>query len=211
MRISEFRDFLGRLLLPRIQSVMSRPVLTISRDAFITEAVKLMLTHEVGSLVVTSNNEPVGIFTRRDLMNRVLAGKLSLDQSRIEDVMSSPIVSARPSDDLAKAMEAMRSNDVTRLVVHKNGELIGILTTTDIRLRFPRGYFSYSLALKRFLVDTIAYLTFWSGISAFIQIFIIRLTWTQFIAGSIIGFILTILLGGFFGRYLDLWRRNFEV
>jgi hypothetical protein len=65
--------------------------------------------------------------------------------------------------------------------------------------------------IKRFVIDTLAYMTFWTGFSVIIQLFIIGLTITQFITGSIIGFTLTILLGGFFGRYIDWWRRKFNV
>jgi hypothetical protein len=93
----------------------------------------------------------------------------------------------------------------------RGGELVGILTMTDIRLRFPKGYLSPWILLKRFLVDTMAYLTFWSGIWTFVQIYVLKFTVTQYIANAAIGSILTIALGGIYGRYLDAIRRRADV
>jgi predicted transcriptional regulator len=209
--LNVFSTYFRRLLIPKVKSVMSKPVLTVKADASVMEATELMLTHAVGSVIVSLNDEPLGIFTRRDLINKVLVKKLDVDQTKVLEVMSTPIISISPDDDLERAVELMKRNNVTRLGVLKNGKLVGIVTMTDLKLKFARGYFSLSLVLRRFIIDTLAYATFWSGIWTFVQIFILKFTLFQFVANAIIGFVLTVLFGGIFGRYLDLWRGKFNV
>jgi CBS domain-containing protein len=205
------REAVRRFLIPKAKSIMRSPPRTIEGRSPVLEAVRAMTDLGIGSLIVTRDGRPVGIFTRRDLMRRVIERGLDVGRTRVEEVASSPLISIGPDDDLASAMELMRSRGVSRLAVMRGGELVGILTMTDIRLRFPKGYLSPRILLKRFLVDTMAYLTFWSGIWTFVQIYVLKFTVTQYIANAAIGSILTIALGGIYGRYLDAIRRRADV
>ncbi len=200
-----------RWLIPKAESVMKSPPQTIEGHSSVLEAVRMMTELGIGSLIVTQQGRPIGIFTRRDLMKRVIEGKLDVERTMVEEVASSPLISIDPKTDLASAMGLMRSKGISRLAVMRDGALLGILTMTDIRLRFPKGYLSPWVVLKRFLVDTIAYVTFWSGIWTFVQIYILKFTLTQYVANAAIGSILTVAFGGIYGRYLDTLRRRADV
>ncbi|MEM2226333.1 MAG: L-alanine exporter AlaE [Candidatus Bathyarchaeia archaeon] len=200
-----------RWLIPKVESVMKSPPRTIEGSSSVLEAVRIMTDLGIGSLIVTRQGRPIGIFTRRDLMRRVIERRLDIERTMVEEVASSPLISIGPETDLASAVELMKSKGISRLAVMRDGTLLGILTMTDIRLMFPKGYLSPWIILKRFLVDTIAYITFWSGIWTFVQIYVLKLTLAQYVANAAIGSILTMAFGGIYGRYLDALRRRADV
>jgi len=175
------------------------------------DALEVMTRDRVGSVVVLDDEEPVGIFTRRDLMNRVMKTNADPGKTRVKEVMSKPLIMIEPGEPISTAVRRMQQLGVARLVVVEKGRLRGIITQTDIRLKFSRGYYSYRLLAKKFAVDTLAYVTFWSGVSYVISILIVGIEWDKYVASSAIGFVVTILLGGPFGRYLDIFRQKFHV
>lgn len=209
--IKKIKKLLLNIVSPKVSDIMSAPVITIDENASIMEALKVMIDNEIGSLIVTHNNEPIGIFTRRDLMEKVLIKKLDLNKTLIYSVMSTPLIGIKINENIVNAINLMEKNNISRLAIFKNGDLKGILTMTDIKLKFSRGYLSPKLIMKKWFVDTIAYFIFWTIISTYIQIFIVKLTWQQYIIGSIVGTIATILFSGLYGRFLDWFRRKFNV
>ena len=199
------------LLLPKTREVMSSPVVTVRSEVSVMDALEVMTRDRVGSVVVLDDEEPVGIFTRRDLMNRVMKTNADPWRTGVKEVMSKPLITIEPREPISTAVRKMQQLGVARLVVVEKGRLRGIITQTDIRLKFSRGYYSYRLLAKKFAVDTLAYVTFWSGVSYVISILIVGIEWDKYVASSAIGFVVTILLGGPFGRYLDIFRQKFHV
>jgi signal-transduction protein with cAMP-binding, CBS, and nucleotidyltransferase domain len=200
-----------KMFVPSVEAVMSSPAVTVRPTASVMEAIELMAERHIGSIVVMANSTPVGIFTDHDLMDRVLKRGSSPLETKVSSVMSTPLITMDTGVSILKAVKRMREENISHLVILRRGVLAGVLTMTDIRLRFSRGYLSPNLLVKKFLVDTVAYITFWSGVTFVIQVLIVGLTWGQFVASSTIGFLATLILGGPFGRYLDVFRQKFEV
>ncbi|MDH5704363.1 MAG: CBS domain-containing protein, partial [Aigarchaeota archaeon] len=117
------RSFMPDLMIPRVSKVMSTPVVKVDAGASAVEATVLMLDHGVGGLVVTRNGVPAGIFTRRDLHKRVLAAKRDMEDTRIEQVMTTPIITITSNASLKEAMDLMKKNAITRLGVMKDDDL----------------------------------------------------------------------------------------
>jgi len=65
--------------------------------------------------------------------------------------------------------------------------------------------------VKGYIVDTLAYISFWSFLTYFINVILVGIPIGQFIASSILGLIVTSALAGVFGRYLDYVRKKFHV
>ncbi len=198
-------------LIPKVESVMKSPVSMIEGRATVSDAMKVMMSLRIGSLIVTRNGKPIGIFTRYDLMHRVLDLGRDVNAVKVDDVTSSPLISIDSKKDLESAVRLMNSNGISRLAVLREGTLVGILTMTDLMLKFPRGYFSHEMLLKRFLVDTLAYITFWSGIWTLIQLYVLKFTLIQYVENAMLSTVLTVIFGGLYGRYLDIWRRKMAV
>jgi signal-transduction protein with cAMP-binding, CBS, and nucleotidyltransferase domain len=190
---------------------MSKPAITVEADTSVVDVIRLMYNQRIGSVIVTEKNDTVGIFTRRDLIGRVFIEKDLPVKLKVGEVMSSPIMTVKSKDDVIKAVEIMKENQITRVIVLDDSKPVGILTETDIEIKLTKSSLSYRLAIKRYIVDTLAYIIFWSWITILIQIGIVDVPIEKFIATSILGFIMTLLLGGLFGRFLDLFRSKLGV
>jgi len=199
------------LFIPTVRDVMTSPVVTIRPTASVTEAVDLMIEKHIGSVVVVEKGRPIGIFTEDDLFNRVLRAGAPPEETKVGSAMTQPAMTLKPEDSISHAIGRMRDEKVNHAVIMRGEELVGIVTMTDIRLKYSRAYTHPRLLLKRYVVDTVAYISFWSGISFVIQVMIVGLTFQQLVAGSAIGFAVQVALGGPFGRYLDMLRSRFEV
>jgi acyl dehydratase/CBS domain-containing protein len=120
-----------------VTDVMNRPVHTISPDAKASEAAKQCDEEQIGSVVVVEDDSPVGIVTNADLVR--LLGTVTEPETRpVRAFMSSPVVTVSPDVPLKRAVETMRENDVSRLVVLDDGHIEGILTTDDIAHVVPQ-------------------------------------------------------------------------
>lgn len=108
---------------------MTKTVKTVEVSELVVESVKLMKDNKIGSVVVTENRKPVGIFTERDLIRVVAEGHLKL---KISEVMSKPLSIIAPTATLWDAIALMGRIDVRRLPVVDNGKLVGILTEKDL-------------------------------------------------------------------------------
>jgi CBS domain-containing protein len=201
----------GRLLLPKVKEVMSHPVVTAESEASVLAVVETMANSRVGSVVVVEGNAPTGMFTRHDLFERVLKVKKDPAQTRVGDVSSRYLATVGSEETLTAAVAKMQSYGYSRLVVTEKGRMVGILTNTDIRIRFSRGYMSRGLMLKKLAVDTAAYAIFWSSFSYIISVLIVGIEFDKYLASSAIGWVVTITFAGVYGRFLDIFRGRFNV
>jgi CBS domain-containing protein len=106
-------------------------VATIPLHATSVEIAEEMRAEEVGSLVVMDRKTPVGIVTDRDLLCRVVAVGRDPEQTRAEEVMSSPLVSVEPTEPLEALVDAMATHGVRRIPVVRSGKLRGIVSLGD--------------------------------------------------------------------------------
>ena len=116
----------------RMRDLMVRKVITTPKNSTLDEAVKLMNEHEIGCLIVTEKNKAVGILTERDLLKRVLAKSENLKRTRVEDVMSAPLISVEPDVQIGDASRLMFEKNIKKMPIIKKGKLLGLVTLTDI-------------------------------------------------------------------------------
>ena len=116
----------------QLRDIMIKNVITITLDKTAQDAAKLMTEHSVGSLVVVENGNPVGIVTERDLVRKVCSKDVASSKVPLSDVMSSPVICAEPDMSIETAVQRMFNNKMRRLPILENGNLIGIVTITDL-------------------------------------------------------------------------------
>lgn len=134
--------------------VMQRQVVTVTAEASIDEAVRLMILHRIGSLPVL---EPagllVGILCQSDLVRRIELGTEARVPSwlawlygpgrdardyvrsharRVGEVMTVPVISVTPETELSEVVALMESRRIRHVPVLENGRLAGILTRSDL-------------------------------------------------------------------------------
>ncbi len=125
--------------LPRYRmanELMSKEVVTITPEASLNEAARIMGEKHIGSLIVVKYKTPVGIVTERDLLSKVLAYGLLLRDGKVEDVMSYPLNGVSYN---AKIKEVAKSmiNRKGRLAVFDSGTFVGIITASDLIKSLP--------------------------------------------------------------------------
>jgi len=111
---------------------MTEDVVTIDADASVKKAVDLMNKNEIGCLIVTRNAKAIGIVTERDMLSRVLGMSRNPEKTKISEIMTSPLVVADPGIDLEEAARLMFKMKVKKLPVVSEGNLLGLVTLTDI-------------------------------------------------------------------------------
>ena len=116
----------------RMRDIMVTKVVTTTKNSTLEEAVKLMNDHEIGCLVVTENKKAVGILTERDLLKRILAKSENLKRIKVEEAMSTPLISVEPTVEIGDASKLMFEMNIKKMPIIGKGELLGLVTLTDI-------------------------------------------------------------------------------
>ena len=114
-----------------VEDAMTKNIVTVEESTPIRNAVKEMDEANVGSILITKNNEPVGIITERDVVRRYAVMGISLSKP-VEDIMTLPLITVDPNDTIWEAAELMKSHKIHKLPVVKNKKLVGIITNSDL-------------------------------------------------------------------------------
>ena len=116
---------------------MSKDVITGDEETPVEEVAKIMGEKSIGSVIVTSNGEPMGIFTERDLLTKFLAEDQSL-KIEVGKACSSPLITAPVGISVHDAAAIMTSKHIKRLPITKEGKLVGILSARDLVEAYAR-------------------------------------------------------------------------
>jgi CBS domain-containing protein len=112
---------------------MNRAVKTIRHGATVRAAAEIMNRFRIGSLIVLdAAGRVVGIITERDILQHVVAAGRSSDTVRVEQIMTRKLVTVDPHASLEDAADLMVAHGIKKLPVIERGELIGIITATDL-------------------------------------------------------------------------------
>ena len=114
-----------------VKDVMISDLITLDVSTSIKDAAKLMDGNNIGCIIVTKNQLPIGILTERDFVKRIAAKEKSLTAS-LEEVMSSPLIEIDPNETVWEAAQIMKTNNIHKLPVKQDNQIIGIVTTTDL-------------------------------------------------------------------------------
>ena len=114
-----------------VKDVMISDLAQLDASTTINEAAKMMDQRNIGCIIVTKDNSPIGIVTERDFVKRVAANETPLSLS-IDKVMSSPLIAIGPDETVWEAAQIMKTKNIHKLPVKQNNQIIGIVTTTDL-------------------------------------------------------------------------------
>tara|TARA_Y100000294_G_scaffold35326_2_gene30959 strand:+ start:2062 stop:2472 length:411 start_codon:yes stop_codon:yes gene_type:complete len=98
----------------------------------VSEAAAMMEQKSIGSVLVEKNNKIIGIMTERDILKKIVAKGENSDVLRVKDIMSYPIITIDANESVVKASEKMDQHRIRRLVVTKNGQIVGKVTANSI-------------------------------------------------------------------------------
>lgn len=118
----------------KVKHYMTKEIPTIDSSSSVSEAAKVMEKAGRGFLIVLKELRPTGIVTERDFVNKVMAHDLDPKRVIISEIMTSPLITIDPDDDLQKASELMQKHNIRRIPVVKEGIIYGVITSVDITL-----------------------------------------------------------------------------
>jgi CBS domain-containing protein len=122
------------MVLQTVREVMTPGPVTISSQASLTDAARVMRDNNIGDVIVCDDSVPLGILTDRDIVVRAVATGSDNKTTTVGQVCSRDIVAVDPDDDLDRAVSLMRGQSVRRLPVVQDDQVVGIVSLGDIAI-----------------------------------------------------------------------------
>ncbi len=121
------------MLISDVVGVKGRSVVRIRASETVIAAARRLAEHRIGALVVEDEwMHPVGIFSERDLLNAIARDGAEVLGYKVEQLMSSPIISCRSGDRIDSVLATMTMRKIRHLPVIDGGELVGIVSIGDL-------------------------------------------------------------------------------
>ena len=112
--------------------VQQRELFFVEESATVAEVARRMADLQVGAILVLNQRALRGIFSERDMMKRVVLGRLDPELTPVSQVMSTDIVTIDADATLEDAMEAMHSHNCRHLPVTTRGDVTAFLSMRDL-------------------------------------------------------------------------------
>ncbi len=115
-----------------IKDVMTQNVVSVSGDDSALEVAKMMSKYNIGAVPVTDGAAVKGILTDRDIVLRCVAQDRSASSCKACDIMSGSTTYVSPNQSVGDALQIMSAEQIRRLPVVENGNLVGMVSLGDI-------------------------------------------------------------------------------
>jgi len=115
-----------------VEKIMTKNIVNIDSNLSVLDACKKFVSNNVGSLVVRNNGILVGIITERDIIKEIILVNGDPKKIKVMDIMSTNIKTVHALAPVEKAATIMKENNIKKLPVILNNEIVGIVTETDL-------------------------------------------------------------------------------
>jgi CBS domain-containing protein len=107
-------------------------VYSITPDARVFDALKLMADKSVGALVVLDGGRLAGVISERDYARKVILHGKSSHDLKVRDIMTSKVISVHPGQTVEECMALITEKRIRHLPVTEGERLIGVLSIGDL-------------------------------------------------------------------------------
>lgn len=123
----------------QVRDIMTANPACCSPETPLQDVAKLMTDHDCGEIpVLDERGRPVGVVTDRDIACRAVAQGKDPSQTTAREVMSAPVVTATPEEDVDDCCHRMEENQIRRVpVVDEAGACCGMVSQADIARQAP--------------------------------------------------------------------------
>lgn len=116
----------------KLLQVKGQDIWSITPNATVFEALRMMADKDIGALLVTENDKLVGILSERDYARKViLQGKASRD-TLVKDIMTSVLYTIHPDQTIEECMELMTARRIRHLPVVLDDQILGVISIGDV-------------------------------------------------------------------------------
>ena len=117
----------------KVSDLMNTHVITVSPECTVTEAAKLLGTHDIGALPVSGPDGRIrGMITDRDIVIRCVADSNNPNETLVRELMTRSVVSIGPDADIRDAARLMSGEQIRRLPVVAGDRIVGMLSLADV-------------------------------------------------------------------------------
>jgi len=107
-------------------------ITTAPPSASAQEAAAKMSATNVGALIITENNDILGIVTERDFLRKVLAEGKDPATTEVREVMTSPVETCHPSEEAEQCAQRLSSRHIRHMAVVEDGQMVGVVSLRDL-------------------------------------------------------------------------------
>jgi len=118
----------------QVKHVMRETLNTITTDATVLDATKIMGTSSY--VIILEKGTPIGIITERDVIDKVLVPDREPQRVTVAEIMSTPVITIDPDEDLVIASNVMNEHNITKLLVMRENIVYGVITDMIISRHF---------------------------------------------------------------------------
>lgn len=115
-----------------VDKLVARHISSLPVETDVQSAATHMAERDIGSLIVTKDEDVIGLFTERDLLRRVIGAGSDASALKLGDVCTRNLISLPHDSTCADAIKLMKSNRCRRLLVYRNGHFQGLVTIQDV-------------------------------------------------------------------------------
>ncbi len=115
-----------------IKNKAVQSIFTISPNATVLEAIKIMADKGVGALVVAEDEKVVGIFSERDYTRKIALIERSSNNTLVSDIMTSKVISVSLNNTVEECLNLMTDRHLRHLPVLENEKLVGFISIGDL-------------------------------------------------------------------------------
>ena len=116
----------------QVRDIMQKNVIAIDHDKTALEAAEMLKEKEISFLVIIKDNKPSGIVSERDIVRKIAAEDLTASSIKLEEIMSKKYKWDEPNTEIEFAVQKMINNNIRRLLVLENENLVGVITQTNL-------------------------------------------------------------------------------
>ena len=109
-----------------------REVYTVNKGTSIRDVVYYMAEKRVGLVPVMDEGKLVGVFSERDLVQRVIAKNINLEDTKVEDVMTSKLIIAKIDESNESVLTKMKEANTRHILVIEGDKLAGVVSMRDL-------------------------------------------------------------------------------
>lgn len=121
------------MLSNKVSEIMTTNLTAVPVSTSISKVMEIMSAEDIGRIIITGEEVPVGIFTEKDVMRRVVNANVDAENTRIKEVMTSPLRAVREETHIVEAFGKMYKGKYRHLVVRgRRGRIVGIVSMRRI-------------------------------------------------------------------------------
>ena len=122
-------DFDSSLIL--VRDIMTKAIISVPGETTVFQVAKMMEQGGIGAVLIKKGSNLHGIITDRDYATKIVSNNMPSDTS-VEQVMSSPLITINFDETISAAAERMTNKKIRKLAVTDNGNIVGLITSTDL-------------------------------------------------------------------------------